>query len=133
MFWVFRPARSRAHAEKRGDSRMKRRTAACSRQLAERTGSPRKNRCRSSFGHNDLAARQLPSTTAKKLWLIDFEYAGFNTAMSDLAGTASNAGMYRTQQSRCSALALFLRCGAQPGASGARMRSCNAPSLLQGG
>ena len=31
--------------------------------------------------------------TAEKLWLIDFEYAGFNTAMFDLAGAASNAGM----------------------------------------
>ena len=29
----------------------------------------------------------------KRLWLIDFEYAGFNTAMFDLAGAASNAGM----------------------------------------
>jgi thiamine kinase-like enzyme len=29
----------------------------------------------------------------KRLWLIDFEYAGFNTAMFDLAGAASNASM----------------------------------------
>ena len=44
------------------------------------------------FGHNDL----LPANfldDGKKLWLIDFEYAGFNTAMFDLAGAASNAGM----------------------------------------
>jgi thiamine kinase-like enzyme len=44
------------------------------------------------FGHNDL----LPANfldDGDKLWLIDFEYAGFNTAMFDLAGTASNAGM----------------------------------------
>ncbi len=44
------------------------------------------------FGHNDL----LPANfldDGDKLWLIDFEYAGFNTAMFDLAGIASNAGM----------------------------------------
>jgi len=44
------------------------------------------------FGHNDL----LPANfldDGKRLWLIDFEYAGFNTAMFDLAGAASNSGM----------------------------------------
>lgn len=44
------------------------------------------------FGHNDL----LPANfldDGERLWLIDFEYAGFNTAMFDLAGTTSNAGM----------------------------------------
>lgn len=45
-----------------------------------------------AFGHNDL----LPGNfldDGEKLWLIDFEYAGFNTAMFDLAGAASNAQM----------------------------------------
>lgn len=44
------------------------------------------------FGHNDL----LPGNfldDGEKIWLIDFEYAGFNTAMFDLAGAASNAQM----------------------------------------
>jgi thiamine kinase-like enzyme len=44
------------------------------------------------FGHNDL----LPGNfldDGEKLWLIDFEYAGFNTCMFDLAGAASNAQM----------------------------------------
>jgi thiamine kinase-like enzyme len=43
------------------------------------------------FGHHDL----LPANfidDGKRLWLIDFEYAGFGTAMFDLAGLASNAG-----------------------------------------
>jgi thiamine kinase-like enzyme len=43
------------------------------------------------FGHGDL----LPSNfldDGRRLWLIDFEYAGFNTAMFDLAGATSNAG-----------------------------------------
>lgn len=44
------------------------------------------------FGHNDL----LPANfldDGERLWLIDYEYAGFGTAMFDLAGAASNAGM----------------------------------------
>ncbi len=44
------------------------------------------------FGHQDL----LPGNfldDGKRLWLIDFEYAGFSTAMFDLAGAASNSGM----------------------------------------
>lgn len=42
--------------------------------------------------HNDLLpANFLDDGT--RLWLIDFEYAGFSTAMFDLAGATSNAGM----------------------------------------
>jgi thiamine kinase-like enzyme len=44
------------------------------------------------FGHNDL----LPANfidDGTKLWLIDFEYAGFSTAMFDIAGVAANADM----------------------------------------
>ena len=44
------------------------------------------------FGHNDLLPANFLDDGAK-LWLIDFEYAGFNTAMFDLAGAASNSGM----------------------------------------
>jgi thiamine kinase-like enzyme len=48
------------------------------------------------FGHHDL----LPANflyDGSRLWLIDFEYAGFGTAMFDLAGAASNAGMDGTE------------------------------------
>jgi len=44
------------------------------------------------FGHHDL----LPGNFLEgdgRLWLIDFEYAGFGTALFDLAGVAGNAGM----------------------------------------
>lgn len=44
------------------------------------------------FGHHDL----LPANFLDdgiRLWLIDYEYAGFGTALFDLAGAASNAGM----------------------------------------
>ena len=43
------------------------------------------------FGHNDLLPANILDT-GDRLWLIDFEYAGFSTAMFDLAGLSSNAG-----------------------------------------
>ncbi|MBK8085182.1 MAG: phosphotransferase [Devosia sp.] len=48
------------------------------------------------FGHNDLLPANLIDD-GRRLWLIDFEYAGFNTAMFDLAGLASNAGFDAVQ------------------------------------
>ena len=44
------------------------------------------------FGHNDLLAANLLDD-GKRLWLVDWDYAGFNTALFDLGGLASNAGM----------------------------------------
>ncbi len=44
------------------------------------------------LGHNDL----LPANILRgegRLWLIDWEYGGFNTPLFDLAGLASNAGL----------------------------------------
>ena len=43
------------------------------------------------FGHNDFLPANILDD-GERLWLIDFEYAGFSTAMFDLAGLASNAG-----------------------------------------
>jgi thiamine kinase-like enzyme len=44
------------------------------------------------FGHNDLLPGNILDD-GERLWLIDFEYAGFSTAMFDLAGATSNAGL----------------------------------------
>jgi thiamine kinase-like enzyme len=44
------------------------------------------------FGHNDLLPANILDDGAR-LWLIDYEYAGFSTAMFDLAGAASNSAM----------------------------------------
>ena len=55
------------------------------------------------YGHNDL----LPANFLKsdnRLWLIDFEYAGFSTAMFDLAGLSSNAGFDDEQSEQLLAL-----------------------------
>jgi thiamine kinase-like enzyme len=45
------------------------------------------------YGHHDLLPANFLEDEAGRLWLIDYEYAGFGTAMFDLAGAASNAGM----------------------------------------
>jgi thiamine kinase-like enzyme len=48
------------------------------------------------FGHNDLLPANILDD-GQRLWLIDYEYAGFSTALFDLAGAASNAGMTDAQ------------------------------------
>jgi thiamine kinase-like enzyme len=42
-----------------------------------------------AFGHNDLLAANLIDDGAR-LWLVDWEYAGFNSPLFDLGGLASN-------------------------------------------
>jgi thiamine kinase-like enzyme len=94
MFWVFHVIRDYARTLEAGGSRM---TAELPKYLAlaeelERAQAP----LPIIFGHNDL----LPANfldDGERLWLIDFEYAGFSTAMFDLAGVASNAEMGEAQ------------------------------------
>lgn len=107
MFWVFHVIRDYARTLAAGGSRM---TAELPRYLAladelEQAQAP----LPIVFGHNDL----LPANfidDGDRLWLIDYEYAGFNTAMFDLAGAASNAGM---ADAECEAL-LAAYLGAAP-------------------
>lgn len=90
MFWVFHVNRDYARTLAAGRSRMAARLAEflALNDALEAVQQP----LPIIFGHNDLLpANFLDDGT--KLWLIDFEYAGFNTAMFDLAGAASNAGM----------------------------------------
>lgn len=44
------------------------------------------------FGHNDLLAANIVDD-GSKLWLLDWEYAGFNSPLFDLGGLASNSEM----------------------------------------
>ncbi len=48
------------------------------------------------FAHNDLLPANILDD-GDRLWLIDYEYAGFSTPMFDLAGAASNAQMDEAQ------------------------------------
>lgn len=49
------------------------------------------------FGHNDLLPGNILDD-GKRLWLIDWEYAGFNTPLFDLGGLASNNGLDEIQE-----------------------------------
>jgi len=46
------------------------------------------------YGHNDLLAANFIDD-GKRLWLIDWDYAGFNSPLFDLANLASNNGFSR--------------------------------------
>ena len=49
------------------------------------------------FGHNDLMAANFLDD-GKRLWLIDWDYAGFNSPLFDLGGLASNNSLSETQE-----------------------------------
>ncbi len=49
------------------------------------------------IGHNDLLAANILDDGAR-LWLIDWEYGGFNTPLFDLAGLAGNNGLSEDQE-----------------------------------
>lgn len=90
MFWVFHVNRDYARTLVDGNSRMKDRIPEFLdlNQRLEDIQLP----LPIVFAHNDLLPANFLND-GDKIWLIDFEYAGFNTAMFDLAGAASNAGM----------------------------------------
>jgi thiamine kinase-like enzyme len=48
------------------------------------------------FGHNDLLAANFIDD-GNRLWLVDWEYAGFNSPLFDLGGLASNSELPPTQ------------------------------------
>jgi thiamine kinase-like enzyme len=55
------------------------------------------------FGHNDLIAGNFIDDGAR-LWLVDWEYAGYNTPLFDLAGLASNSELEAAATSELLAL-----------------------------
>jgi thiamine kinase-like enzyme len=89
MFWVFHVIRDYGHTLVAGNSRL----AGAVPDFVELAGKLEAVQAPLPiiFGHHDL----LPANfihDGRRLWLIDFEYAGFGTAMFDLAGIASNSG-----------------------------------------
>jgi thiamine kinase-like enzyme len=56
------------------------------------------------FGHNDLLAANFIDD-GKRLWLVDWEYAGFNSPLFDLGGLASNSELSPAQAEQ--ALSLY--------------------------
>ncbi len=64
------------------------------------------------FGHNDLMAANILDD-GTRLWLIDWDYAGFNSPLFDLGGLASNNSLSPTQEEEM----LGLYYGAPPDAA----------------
>jgi thiamine kinase-like enzyme len=79
------------------------------------------------FGHNDLLAANLIDDGAR-LWLLDWDYAGFNTPLFDLGGLASNNGLAPAQET-----ALLEGYFGRPADSGLRRRygAMKCASLLR--
>ena len=49
------------------------------------------------FGHNDLLAANFIDD-GRRLWLVDWDYAGFNSPLFDLGGLASNNGFSAAEE-----------------------------------
>lgn len=90
MFWPFHVIRDYARTLDAGNSRMRAELPRYLSLAAELEASQAPLPI--VFGHNDLLPSNILDDGAR-LWLIDFEYAGFSTAMFDLAGATSNAGL----------------------------------------
>ncbi len=88
IFWVFQVIRDYAATLEEGGSRMVEelsRLLAVSNSLEEAVGA-----IRLVFGHNDLHAANFIDG-GDRLWLVDWDYAGFNSSLFDLGGLASNS------------------------------------------
>jgi thiamine kinase-like enzyme len=87
IFWVFHVIRDYAATLDAGDSRHKPLLPSFLdiAERLERDAGP----FEIAFGHNDLLAANFLDD-GKRLWLIDWDYAGFNTPLFDLGGLASN-------------------------------------------
>jgi len=80
-----------------------------------------------AFCHNDLLAGNLIDD-GKRLWLIDWDYAGFNSPLFDLANLASNNGFTPALEQRL--LALYFGHPVDADLF-ARFRAMRATSLLR--
>jgi thiamine kinase-like enzyme len=94
MFWVFHVVRDYAHTLREGNSRH----AAILDDLLARAArlEAAVGPIEVVFGHNDLLAANFIDD-GKRLWLVDWEYAGFNSPLFDLGGLASNSELTNEQ------------------------------------
>ena len=94
-FWVFQVLRDYAATLEEGKSRHQPALAAL---LAEAEELERSvGRIEMVFGHNDL----LPSNflhDGQRMWLIDWDYAGWGSPLFDLGGLAANNGLEPAQE-----------------------------------
>jgi thiamine kinase-like enzyme len=125
IFWVFQVLRDYGHVLREGASAHLPdlpRLAAAAERLEAAVGP-----VEIVFGHNDLLPANLIDD-GDRLWLVDWEYAGFNSPLFDLGGLASNAGM--TEDSTRELMARYF--GRPPDADlGRRAAAMTAASLLR--
>jgi thiamine kinase-like enzyme len=95
MFWVFQVLRHYQHLLKEGNSRYKDRLSdyANIASTLETTA----GKVNIVFGHNDLLASNFIDD-GENIWLIDFDYAGFNSPLFDLSNLASNNELSADQE-----------------------------------
>ena len=87
VFWPFHVCRSYILTAREGNSRMMDalpRFLDLNEKLEKTVGE-----IKLVFGHNDLLAANFIDD-GKRLWLLDWDYAGYNAALFDLAGLSSN-------------------------------------------
>ena len=87
VFWPFHVCRNYILTAKEGNSRMMDffpRFLDINEELEKTVGE-----IKLIFGHNDLLAANFIDD-GKRLWLLDWDYAGYNTALFDLANLSSN-------------------------------------------
>lgn len=95
MFWVFQVVRNYVRTLHEGNSRMipeLPRLQQLATELEEGVGP-----IQVVYGHNDLLAANFIDD-GEQIWLIDWEYAGFNSPLFDLGGLASNNELQSDQE-----------------------------------
>jgi thiamine kinase-like enzyme len=95
VFWPFHVCRNYILTAKNGNSRMMDffpRFLDINEELEKTVGE-----INLIFGHNDLLAANLIDD-GKRLWLLDWDYAGYNTALFDLANLSSNNALSSKQE-----------------------------------
>jgi len=95
VFWPFHVCRSYILTARQGNSRMMESLphfVELNEELEEAVGE-----VKVVFGHNDLLAANFIDD-GERLWLLDWDYAGFNAALFDLAGLSSNNELSAEQE-----------------------------------
>lgn len=95
MFWVFQVIRDYAGTLRDGNSRM----LGVLPRLLEISGTLEREvgAIQLVFGHNDLLAANFIDD-GDRMWLVDWDYAGFNSPLFDLGGLASNNQLSANQE-----------------------------------
>ena len=95
VFWPFHVCRSYVLTAREGNSRMMESLphfVELNEELEEAVGE-----VKVVFGHNDLLAANFIDD-GERLWLLDWDYAGFSAALFDLAGLSSNNELSAEQE-----------------------------------